>query len=348
MESPTLTVGHNDQAIQLDFLDHQRRHACTDCGHAFLNAETPAEGFDYHRQVIGGGTIIANTLGPIREVHILPHCGTELPDELLREIDPADRPALAQLVHDNADIGTGAIYRHLAESILAGRGEGVAVAGFHLSRLLLDANRIEVVYQVPASPYVGTSELYADFMQRRGTELREDLLLPWLDAVNRLLRQMGESGVAYHHHTLDVYSMTPRPWDQASHEKRPAFQLVWERPTLDATSEPAPGVVDPGLAPIEDLRGVRDRITEYLEAKVGLEDAAGEIDFPLLLPVVPFAGALRGDLADLPPHIMYDVRKDILATDDLIRSWVGDGPWRLPAVARSIENDVFAFDGAVI
>jgi hypothetical protein len=343
VESPTVTVGHKSSASQSGFLNEQRKHLCTDCGHSYLGADIAA-GQSFERRVIGGGTIVASTSGPIRELHILPHCGTELPDDLLNEIDPAQLPDLAALVHDNCDIGTAAIYRTLVDRIITGQAEGVAVAGFHLSRLLVDANRDELEHQLPARPYVGSPELYTRYMQRNFDELRFGALAPWLDAVDEVLREMGEEGVAYHHHTYDVYSITPRPWDQASHEKRPAFQLVWERPTLP--EHQAVNGTDRGLANIEDLRVIRDRIMEYLEAKIGIDDGSGDIDFPLLLPVIPFGGARRSDPADRPQHVMYDLRKDILATEETIRSWVGDGPWRLPSPTHGLESSLFAFDVA--
>lgn len=336
-----MTLSHFDHADQLDFLNHQRKHLCTDCGHSFLNVDLPSDGIDFYRRVIGGGTIVANTNGPIRELHILPHCGTELPDDLLAEIDRAHRPALARLVHENADIGTGAIYRALTERILRGNSEGVAVAGFHLSRLLLDANRAQPLYQLPAHPYVGSPELYADYHLRRGAQLREEALLPWLDAVNDLLREMGESGVAYHHHTYDIFSMTPRPNDRASYAKRPPFQLIWKRSTLTEPTE-EPDDNDRGLAPIGDLRAIRDQITEYIEVKLGIADGAGEIDFPLLSPVIPFIGGRKGDPENTPAHIMYDLRKDILGTDERVQSWVADAPWRRSTPAMSHSNAAFA------
>lgn len=240
-------------------------------------------------------------------------------------------PALAELVHDNLDLGTGAIYRMLADQVMSGEAEGVAVAGFHMSRLLLDANRVEPGYQVPSRPYVGSPDLYTDYQFRHRARLREESLLPWIEAVDEVLREIGETGVAYHHHTYDVYSITPRPWDRAANQKRPAFQLVWERPAMDTTYTVGGGKRDDrGLAGLGELRGVRDRITEYLETKMNLDDAAGEIDFPLLLPLTPFLGTREGENNSAPPHILYDLRKDILATDESVAAWVGDAPWRLP------------------
>ncbi|MFI6760232.1 hypothetical protein ACIBF5_13955 [Micromonospora sp. NPDC050417] len=272
---------------------------------------------------------MTSTRGPVRELHILPHGGTELPTDLIEETDPENFETLSQLVHQNVDLGTGAIYRRLVEGVRSGAAEGVAVAGFHLSRLLLDANRATVEAQLPVDPYVGSAEIYQTYLRRRGRDLRHEALLPWLAAVDEILQSMDSRGTVYHHHTYDVLSMSPRPWDRGVAAKRPAFQLIWRRPSLDGVIDEGGESADPGLARLEDVEDVRFRIRDFLERKIGLTEGNGDIDYPLLLPVMPFRGSRRGDPPTSPRHLVYDLRKDILLTEEQIRSWVLDGPWRL-------------------
>lgn len=307
------------------FLTLQRQHPCTDCGYSPLTDTAPAEGLHFRRMTIGGGTLVMSEYGPITEVHILPHCGTELPQDLLDQLDPDQLPAIAQLVHDNADTGTGAIYHELVAAVVSGQLRGAAVAGFHLSRVLLDANRVKFEEQLPLRPYAGSSEAYEPYLRRSGEKLRKEALLPWLEAVNRILRQL-DNGVAYHHHTYDLFSLSPRPWDRGTGHMRPPFQLVWQKPTNSLEIAGPPGTN--GLTPLEEIRLVRDNIAEYLRRNSGLADCDGDIDFPLTLPVVPYWGADRADPPEAPRHILYDVRKDILDTMEKIRAWVTRAPWR--------------------
>lgn len=173
------------------------------------------------------------------------------------------------------------------------------MAGFHMSRLLLDANRATAEEQIPLEPYVGSAELYAEYLNRRADELREEALLPWLDAVDAVLRQMGKDGVAYHHHTYDMVSMSPRPFDRGSTPERPPFQLVWTRPRWNELYD---GLLsdDDGLAPMEHIQQVRDRISAYLHTKMNLSEGNGAIDYPMFLPVVPFTGTHKED-PQVPP-----------------------------------------------
>ncbi|RKN43477.1 hypothetical protein [Micromonospora endolithica] len=309
------------------FRKHQAAHDCSDCGHPYLDVDLGTTRAHHRWLQVGGGTIVASTDGPVRELHILPHCGTELPGDLLSATDPADFGKLAQLVHDNLDLGTAAIYRHLVDDIVAGRAPGVAVAGFHLSRILLDANRVALHEQVPPDPYAGSADLYREYQLSEGLRLREEKLLPWLAAVDDVLRAMGEQGSVYHHHTYDVYSISPRPWDRGFTAKRPAFQLIWRRPPVDHLGDHVTEG-DPGLARLEDIEDVRSGIRDFLEQEIGVGNGTGQIDYPLLLPVLPFRGTRQGDPADSPRHLVYDLRKDLLDTDRQIRSWVVSAPWR--------------------
>ncbi|MEV4494874.1 hypothetical protein C7C45_15010 [Micromonospora arborensis] len=324
------------------FLAEQRQHPCTDCGYSYLDSHLGPVGEHFRRIRVGGGTIIANTDEPLRELHIVPHGGTEVPHDLLASVDPADYPRLSQLVHENVDLGTAAIYRHLVDDIVAGRAKGVAVAGFHLTRLLLDANRHLVDEQLPPTPYVGSADLYREYVLSEGARLRVEALLPWLDAVDEVLRELGGTGTVYHHHTYDVYSMSPRPWDRGFTEKRPAFQLIWRRALLDSV-DVDPGEGELGLAHLGDIEGVQTAIRDFLEKEIGMGNGSGQIDYPLLLPVLPFRGTRIGDPADAPRHLVYDLRKDLLATEDHIRSWVVVAPWRFrdssaSAVTSSAES----------
>jgi len=310
------------------FLVEQRTgHQCMDCGYAYLQ-QSDVDGADFCRRVIGGGTIVASTREPIRELHILPHGGTELPTDLLSGIDSERFSDLSRLVHKNSDMGTGAMYRELADWVMSGQAPGVAVAGFHLSRLLLDANRVHLNDQIPARPYVGDPELYADYLSQSGRDLRDGALLPWVEEVNKILRSLPDDAVIYHHHTLDVYSLSPRPYDVAAAQARPAFQLTWKKPTIDDRFDDLDTRHAEGMAPLEDLEKVREKIGAFL-GEIGVTDSVGHIDYPLYLPVSPFYGTRDGDYSVGPKHVLYDLRKKILTSSELIHSWIHTGPWKL-------------------
>jgi hypothetical protein len=268
---------------------------------------------------------------------VVPHCGTELPEDVLSRIDRGYASELAKLVHDNADTGTGAMYRTLVDSIISGESRGVAVAGFHISRLLLDANRTDLSEQVPPEPYVGSAVLYREYLEERGHDLREEALVPWLSAVNEIICEIGVTGVAYHHHTYDVVSVTPRPIDQGLNEVRPAFQISWEKPAGHALDIQTSMPVD-GMAPLPLIQDIRDRIHEFLEVKLAVADGTGAVDYPLRFPLAPFLGTRQGDPPDLPFHVAYDLRKGILTNEELVRSWVVNSPWRLGSTdVRDVE-----------
>jgi N-formylglutamate amidohydrolase len=329
-------VRHTLERTAGAFLEVQRGLGCADCNQAYLGGPDYMEGEHSYRQAVGGGTIVASRRTPITEVHIVPHGGSELPAELLEQTArPIWRP-LAELVHLNADTGTGTVYARLAERISSGELDGAAVAGFHLSRLLIDANRVDPQHQTPARPYVGEPDLYEHYLTRNREKLREAYLDPWVYAVNELLAELENPGVVYHHHTYDLTSMSPRPYDLGELD-RPAFQLVWKRP--DEGAVPVTEEVlklDPrggGLARMEDLKDIRDNITNYLADRDGAASVDGYIDYPLELPLTPFLGTFRADLTVSVQHVMYDIRKDFLDTEEKVLGWVDEGPWRLPGRA---------------
>jgi hypothetical protein len=319
------------QSRRSSFLGQQGRHPCTDCGRSYLHADPGSGSPHFRREIVGGGTIVSSTHGPLKELHIIPHGGTELPHELLDEIDPDQFPTLAALVHANADTGTGAIYRTLVEEVASGSVRGTAVAGFHLSRILLDANRLKPEEQVLAHPYSGDGSLYSEYLVREAARLREEMLLPWLRAVDGILRQMHE-GVVYHHHTYDLIPLSPRPWDQDPGAKRPAFQLAWRKSSWDTVFEIGDSPEVDELAPLKEIEQARDRIREFLCDNIGIPGTIGAIDHPLLLPVTPFRGTRRGEPSGAPHHVVYDLRKDFLVTEEQVRLWVRDSPWRLAGV----------------
>lgn len=325
--------------VPREFLQAQAQLECFDCVHAHLSGPPGGTNQYAHRRIAGGGTIVWSKHSPIREFHIVPHGGTELPGDFFAEHDPGTWGDIAQLIHLNADTGTNTIYTRLAEQI--GRGElpGTAVAGFHLSRLLLDANRGTAADQVPLEPYVGDADLYQPYLLRHGDRLRREYLNPWLGAVNAFLAVLEDFSVVYHHHTYDLTSMSSRPYDFADKQERPAFELVWKRPDDGTGFESIQAAAvrtrrdwrGGGLAPLEDLKEVRDAISTYLMERHEAASVDGYIDYPLELPLAPFEGTRRSDWSAKIQHVIYDMRKDYLDTAEKVRDWVDTGPWRLGA-----------------
>lgn len=316
-----------------EFLEVQRRLDCPDCSLAHWSGPRQWENEYAHRQIVGGGSVVWSKGAPIQEVHIIPHGGTELPADLLGRVSRDRWDALSDLVHANADTGTGFIYARLAEQIKSGELTGTAVAGFHHSRLLIDANRAEPAKQTPARPYVGEPELYGGYLRANSERLRDEYLLPWVAAVNQWLSRLTLHGLVYHHHTYDLTSLSPRPNDFGDKMLRPAFEFVWKRPddgAVDITDESVR--LDPrggGLARLEDLKDARDSVARYLSDRYDTSHIDGHIDYPLELPLTPFTGTTRADLGDFVPHVMYDIRKDYLDTEEKILNWVDSGPWRV-------------------
>jgi hypothetical protein len=313
-----------DSVVRDRFISAQRQHDCLDCGWAYLADDWTRKG-SAARQVFGAGSIVFSADQPIRELHIVPHGGNELPDEFLADLSPDRMTDLVALVHDNSDLGTGAVYRSLVDKIVRGEITGAAVAGFHLSRLLVDCNRADPTKQTPRQPYVGTSELYADYLDSTNAMLRAQALQPWLDGVNELLELMGEAGNVYHHHTYDLFTMSHRPYDFGEGMPRPAFQLIWNRtPSGELSTDDN----DRGLAPLAKVETIAAQISEFLSGEFGIPDPAGAIDYPLGLPLAPFHGMRHGEnLA--PSHFAYDMRKDVLTSEARVQAWVTSAPWML-------------------
>jgi hypothetical protein len=232
-------------------------------------------------------------------------------------------------VHDNLDLGTRAIHRSLAALALRDELKGTAIAAFHISRLLADPNRL-IPEQVPMAPYAGSPELYGDYLVRHRETLLRDFLDPWIKAVNDLLDSAPEGVVSYHHHTMDIYPLSPRRYDKGGNRKRPPFQLFWERPPGDVAL-----AADTGLAPAEVLAGIRSSIASYFAQAVGEEASRGRIDFPLLVPPMPFHGCRNERLDREYVHIIYEVRKDLLDTRESIDRWVEFRPWEVKGNPRT-------------
>jgi len=317
-----------------EFADMQFELGCPDCGRTQLCGPEYKEGQHSYHRVAGGGSVVWSKHSPITEFHVVPHGGTELPEDLLAQTPRAIWGPLSRLIHENADTGTGAIYGLLADRIASGELRGAAVAGFHLSRLLLDANRGEPAEQTPARPYVGEPGLYEDYLTQNREKLRTEYLQPWVGAVNSMLANLGSLDVAYHHHTYDLRPMSPRPFDFSDSE-RPAFQFVWKRPD-DGTAQVNEELMQQdsrggGLARLEELKLVRDNVTSYFIRQHKASNIEGNIDYPLELPLTPFHGTSRADLSVSSQHVMYDVRKDFLDTSEKVLDWVASGPWRIMA-----------------
>lgn len=315
------------------------------------------------RRVVGGGIILGagndagagGARGPAL-IHVVPHSGTSVPPEYLAGLrdDGAALSDLAALVVQNTDLGTGYVAQALARSLMDAdpRGPAVYVAHFGVSRLFLDANRRSPADQVPLEPYVGSGAEYRDFLREHGAGLRADLLLPWLDAVNALIRA-HPAAVVFHHHSFDVTSLADRVHDLAPKQFRPFAETFWARPAADGTPADEPDAA--GLAPRPVIRAVAAAIESHLgrHPHVTRGTAADETDgtgdgptgatdpgpprvgtdHPLVAPPMPFAGALAApdEPADRPWHILYEVRRDLMASPDGARAW-------LDAVAHIIDT----------
>jgi hypothetical protein len=318
--------------LQKAFRSTQSIHQCTDCGLDDDEIVNMAAGSNMSLHIVGGGSILQDSHEGPSEIHIIPHGGVELPTDLLRQVPVCHFDELANLVHDNSDIGTRAIHRSLAASVFSGKLKGVAIAAFHVSRLLFDANRLVDTEQVSMVPYTGSPELYADYLATHWRTLRSEFLEPWVNAVNDLLDSAPEGVVAYHHHTMDIYSLSRRIHDIGGDGKRPPFQLFWMRPPRNDKKNRDEQEDRTGLAPREVLEVVRSKMEKYFSQIIGEEEASGgKIDYPLSVPRTPFHGCLNERLDRDYRHIIYEVRKDLLATSESIDRWMEHQPWHSQA-----------------
>jgi hypothetical protein len=307
--------------VQLAFRQEQARLDCTDCplGDVRPGLRTAGLAIENH----GYGTVVSSRDSPTRELHIFPHCGIELPTELLEAVGAAHFGDLASLVHDNADTGSLAMYRLLALQIARGELPGAAMAGFHLSRLLVDSNRILPEDRTPLSPYSGGSELYRDYMIDNRPSLLHSTNL-WLERVNSLLAESDDL-VVYHHHTYEPVSLGSPPHELAPGAERPGFQLFWRRPSIGRDPN-----TDEGLAPLAMVESVVGRMRRFWAPHVPRVE--GAIDFPLMLPVTPFAGCVNDGQVRRHVHIIYEVRKDLIRQQADIARFADENPWRVPII----------------
>lgn len=304
------------------FREARSGHDCTDCALDVPDAATLSAAAGVRCDLVGGGSIVRDADRPLTELHVVPHGGVELPADLLEETGPASFAELARLVHDNLDSATRVMHAALVALIVRRELRGAAVAGFHLSRILVDANRLLSTDQVLRAPYVGSPDLYSGYLAENRERLSREYAGPWIDAVNDLLGD-NPGCVVYHHHTYDVRSLRPRVHDLGRPGRlRPPFQLFHARPSLEATPRD-----DEGLVPHETLTKVRASIGAFLAELTGTRPVDGAVDYPLRAPALPFTGCVNDGLDRRYVHLIYEVRKDLLRSRADIERWIAARPW---------------------
>jgi hypothetical protein len=302
------------------FRSAQRAHQCTDCGYGPpLLGALPARKNVYEGWH-GGGTLVLPA-APVSELHIVPHGGTQLPSRVLTDIDSSSYSALATLVHENLDLGTGAMYRRLADLVGRGSLPTSAVAAFHVSRIVLDPNRAQRKGQVTETPYSNSAKFQLELPASEKEGFRQTLLLPWLDAVCKVI-STSSLEVVYHHHTYDLTGLSPRSNDRGGFEKRPAFQLFSRRDNHERLGLP------PTFASAKTLSSVEDRIRNFLYGWRSAEDCDGSIDYPLRAVETPFHASGRDEE---PVHLIYELRKDLLPDVASVNTWIDSRCWAVPS-----------------
>ncbi len=244
--------------------------------------------------------------GP-REVHVVPHGGREVPAGLDGRFDDQAVETLAEHVFANCDFGTTRIAREcLLEGARAGQATSVAV--FRVSRVFLDANRLQSTEQVPANPYAGSGAPYRDYLMAKGSFLRESLLLPWLAGVNELLSECDT--IAYHHHSYDVSGLAAREHDLRPFAPRPPAQFFWREPVVGMATEGGDELIPRAVVEA----AARLLSPEYRD--VGIDD-------PLVVPAMPWRGCVGSRFpSDRLWHLIYEVRKDLVQSYSGVNEWL--------------------------
>jgi hypothetical protein len=321
--------------LESDFARLVQAEATTLMGYSDVLADFASQSDRIHVRRYGGGRIVEPFRpGQPAELHLFPHGGTQLTSDFVRGLDGSTAEAIVQLVLQNYDAGTpgiaNEIVRHIVERALNHR----YVAVFDVSRLFLDANRLISTDQVPAHPYIGSPELYQPYLQSRSEDLRAEVLVPWIEAVNALVLERNIR-VIYHHHSYDTVSHGRREHDLRPYAPRPRGQVFWKKPSFGSHQ----GRVV-GLIPLELAQAVADAMRQGLRGDRAADQESVLIDEPLVAPAMPFTDCIDDGTSptDSRWHVVYEVRKDILHgsvlhwvdTLELIQAAVKNSPPEVP------------------
>jgi predicted N-formylglutamate amidohydrolase len=242
---------------------------------------------------------------PVRELHIIPHGGYQIPSAYTWALSVNDPARVAQTVWDNYDQSTPALATYLVRSLESHPHR--AVAYFEVSRVLVDANRLQLEEQIPLKPYKGDAVLRHDLTVAHKQQLVDDLLRPWMAEIERLISP--DLVVVMHHHTYDQFGLALSAYEKLqAGEQRPAG-MIFQNYDFEGYNKM---FVSAALLPqlVGLLRG-------YLQHMA--PDADVTIDWPYVAPAM-LANWIAAKSAAIQ-SLVYEVRKDLLVGASNIARW---------------------------
>lgn len=249
----------------------------------------------------------------LRELHVFPHGGDLLPEFLVAPLLVCDRSMLASAAWAEGDVGSLALASRLVGRLATGELNDIAVAVFPLSRLLVDANRVQDRHRVRAVRLGIGDETIQVMREPSDDEVRQLLVASevelWTARVNAVIRESRPPLVVHHHTCNERGQLGGDP--EATFEHEPG--RLREAGQIFAAPNPAEQERRTPMLDEQLQEPVRKAYEQVLRNRLSQAHARLEvgIDSPFFLPRLPFH---RASLADgsLTRFLIFETRKDLL------------------------------------
>ncbi|MCB9801108.1 MAG: hypothetical protein H6773_02915 [Pseudomonadales bacterium] len=192
----------------------------------------------YATEYSWGSVLMASKTAKIDTFMFFVHSGTSLPKSVTAYLLPNQEWQVAQAIALNVDLGGGAVATQLAEALQ--EYPNVAIIWYDFTRLVGDANRVNVDEQIPYSPYRGDAlwnvEENSDAFVHLRNQIAAETVVPFFDDVSTLVAQHKPRTCLYFH-SYDPKSaggtITKTVSDSFDPEAlRPAGMVFYENPQV--------------------------------------------------------------------------------------------------------------------